>query len=142
MTEDYPESRARGDQMTTEFFDNVLSKYLEEDRLESGVLRLELDDGKTRRIVVDDDTESLDTHEYLKREIEEVMHLIEANEDLLDQPVELAIPVGDAERVVEEAEEDGAVTTWFQPEGIKTVLDHLRVMVETGEQPAEDDAAE
>lgn len=127
--------------MTTEFFENVLTEYLEDERIEGGVVRLDLDDGSTRRVVIDDDTESLVAHEYVKQELEEVIHLMEVNEDLLDQPIELSIPVGDEERVVEEARE-GAVTTWFEPEGIKTVLEHLQAMLETGDKPVAEEPDE
>lgn len=129
MTDDQPQEKPRGDQMTTDFFENVLTAYLDDDRIESGVLRLDLDDGRTRRLIVDDDTESLDRYEYLKRELEELIYLIEANEDVLDEPVELSIPVDDADRVVEEATEDQAVTTVFQTSGIKTVLEHLHAVM-------------
>lgn len=129
MTDDQPQEKPRGDQMTTDFFENVLTAYLDDDRIESGVLRLDLDDGRTRRLIVDDDTESLDRYEYLKRELEEIIYLIEANEDVLDEPVELSIPVDDVDRVVEEATEDQAVTTVFQTSGIKTVLEHLHAVM-------------
>jgi hypothetical protein len=129
MTDDQLQEKPRGDQMTTDFFENVLTAYLEDDRIESGVLRLDLDDSRTRRLIVDNDTESLDRYEYLKRELEEVIYLIEANEDLLDEPVELSIPVGDVDRVIEEATEDQAITTVFQTSGIKTVLEHLHAVV-------------
>ncbi|WP_220132574.1 hypothetical protein [Natronomonas sp. LN261] len=129
MADDTPQEKPRGDQMTTDFFEKVLASYLEEDRLESGVLRLDIDDGRTRRLIIDDDTGELDRYEYIKRELEEVIYLIEENEDLLDEPVELPIPVGDTERVIEEAKEEDAVTTVFQAGGIKTVLEHLHAVV-------------
>lgn len=129
MPSDQPRSKPRGDRMTTDFFEDVLAEYLAEDRIESGVVRVDLDDGRTRRVVVDDDTESLGSHEYVRRELEETIDLLEANDDLLEHPIELSIPVDDEERVIEEAE-DGAVTTWFQPEGIVELLDHLRVALE------------
>jgi len=88
MADDTPQEKPRGDQMTTDFFENVLASYLEEDRLESGVLRLETDDGRTRRLIIDDDTGDLDRYEYIKRELAEVIYLIEENEDLLNEPVE------------------------------------------------------
>lgn len=143
MTDEPTQEKPRGDRMSTDFFENVLAAYLEEDRIDSGVMRLELDDGRTRRLVVDDDTESLDTHEYVKRELEEVIYLIEANEDLLDEPVELSIPVGDVDRVVEEAEEDEAVTTLFQASGVKTILEHLHAVVSAKRDSAlDEDTAE
>jgi hypothetical protein len=126
MTADRPMESPRGDKMTTDFLEDVLLAYLEEDRIESGVLRLDLEDGRTRRIVVDDETASLDPYEYVLRELAEVIALIDENEDLLEEPVNLTIPVGDTEQVVEEATEDGTVTTLFRPEGITTVLEHLQ----------------
>lgn len=125
--------------MTPAFFENVLLTYLEEDRIESGVLRLDLDDGETRRIVVAAETESLDPYEYVLRELEEVISLIEENEDLLDEPVRLSIPVGDAERVIEEAREEERVTTLFRSSGIITVLEHLQGLVENERRHADED---
>lgn len=133
MTADQQNGTSRGDRMTTDFFENVLTEYLENDRIESGVLRLELDDGRTRRLVVDDDTESLDAHEYTKRELEEMSYLIEENEELFDEPVELSIPVADEDRVVEEATEDGAVRTLFGASGIQTLLDQLHALADENE---------
>lgn len=130
MTGKQPAEIPRGDRMTTDFFEKVLTKYLEEDRLEGGVLRLELDDGSTRRVVVDDDTESLDSHEYVKRELEELMFLVEENEDLFDEPLQLSIPVDDTERVVSEAKSDGAVSTLFQAQGIGSLLQELHAVVD------------
>lgn len=139
MTSDHPAEKPRGDQMTTDFFEDVLAEYLADDRLEGGVVRLELDDGRSRRIVVDDDTESLDPYEYLKRELAETIYLIEENEELLDEPVELSIPVGDADRVVEEAERDEAVTTLFQTSGIKMLLEHLQLALDGERRDLADD---
>ena len=134
MTDDESLEKPRGDQMTTDFFENVLTTYLEEDRIESAVIRLELDDGRTRRLVIDDDTESLGPYEYLERELAEVIYLIEENEDLLDEPVELSIPVGDVDRVIEEAEEEEAVTTLFRASGVQTVLEQLQAVVSDGQK--------
>ncbi|MEF8783029.1 MAG: hypothetical protein V5A39_06575 [Haloarculaceae archaeon] len=142
MTDDKLQEKPRGDQMTTDFFENVLTTYLEEDRIESAVMRLELDDGRTRRLVIDDDSESLDPYEYLERELAEVIYLIEENEDLLDEPVELSIPVGDVERVIEEAEEEEAVTTLFRASGVQTVLEHLHAVVSGRQELALDEAAD
>lgn len=138
MPTDRPGEKPRGDQLTTDFFENVLETYLAEDRLEGGVLRLHLDDGKTRRLVVDDETGSLDPYEYLLRELEEVITLVEENEALLDEPVELSIPVGDADRVVEEATEEETVTTLFRTGGIVTVLEHLQTVVAEERGPTAD----
>lgn len=141
MTADHSDAKPRGDKMTTDFFENVLLTYLEEDRLESGVLRLDLDDGRTRRIVVEEDTESLDPYEYLLRELEEVIFLLEENEDLLSEPVELSIPVGDADRVVAEAREAETVTTLFGASGITTVLEHLRDLAASEREQADEDTS-
>lgn len=130
MTDDEPRGTVRGDKMTTEFFENVLLGYLEDDRIESGVLRLELDDGATRRIVVDDDTESLDPYEYILRELAEVITLIEETEDLLDEPVELSIPVSDTGRVIEEVRDEETITTLFQSGGVQILIEHLHELVE------------
>lgn len=138
MTEDQLRGTPRGDKMTTDFFENVLLRYLEEDRLESGALRLELDDGVTRRIVVDDDTESLDAYEYILRELAEINTLLDETEDLLDEPIELSIPVGDTDRVIEEAQEEETVTTLFQAGGIRTIIEHLQALVEREQGRAED----
>lgn len=138
MTTDQPQSKPRGDQLSTEFFENVLTSYLEDDRLESGVLRLELDDGRTRRLVVDDDTESLGPYEYIRQELAEVIYLLEENEDLLDEPVGMSIPVEDTDRVIEEATEEGAVTTLFHTDGVKTILEHLLAVLEEQESSFEE----
>lgn len=122
---DQPPEKSRGDKMTTDFFESILETYLAEDRIESAVLRLDLDDGRTRRIVVDDDTESLSPYEYVERELDEVADLLESNEDLFEEPIELSIPVADETRVIEEARSEEAVTTLFQPTGVATVLDGL-----------------
>jgi hypothetical protein len=129
MASEHSEGKPRGDRMTTDFFENVLTEYLEDDRIESGVVRLELDDGKTRRIVIDDDTESLDRHEYITRELDEVGHLVAENQDLFDEPLQLSIPVEDTDRVVQEAKEEGAVGTLFHAGGIQTLLEQLQNIV-------------
>jgi hypothetical protein len=130
MTTDRPQSKPRGDQLSTDFFADVLTSYLEDDRIESGVLRLELDDGRTRRLVIDDDTEALAPYEYVRRELAEVIYLLEENEALLDEPVGVSIPVEDADRVIEEATEEEAVTTLFHTEGVKTILEHLLAVLD------------
>lgn len=117
--------------MTPDFFANVLEQYLENNRIESGVLRLELDDGRTRRLIIEEDTESLDPYEYLLRELQEIVYLIEENEVLFEETLELSIPVEDADRVVEEARADGAVTTLFQADAVTHLLEDLRAIVET-----------
>lgn len=138
MASDQSEGKPRGDRMTTDFFETVLTEYLEEDRIESGVIRLELDDGKTRRIIVDDDTESLDRHEYIERELAEVGYLVAENRDLFDEPLQLSIPVEDTNRVVTEAKEEGAVSTLFHASGIQTLLDQLQDIVDMkGQEPTE-----
>lgn len=138
MSDDNPRETPRGDKMTTDFFEDVLATYLEEDRIERGVLRLELEDGETRRIVVDDETASLDPYEYVLRELEEVISLLADAEEMLDDPVEVSIPVGDADRVVEEVRAEGTVTALFRTSGIETVLEHLRDRVERDRQDADD----
>ncbi|MFT4883794.1 MAG: hypothetical protein ACI8U4_001307 [Natronomonas sp.] len=138
MTTDQPQNKPRGDQLSTEFFENVLTSYLEDDRIQSGVLRLELDDGRTRRLVVDDDTEGLGPYEYIRRELAEVIYLLEENEDLLDEPVGMSIPVEDTDRVIEEATEEGAVTTLFHTDGVKTILEHLLAVLEEQESSFEE----
>lgn len=138
MASEQSQGKPRGDRMTTDFFETVLTQYLEEDRIESGVIRLELDDGKTRRIIVDDDTESLDRHEYIERELAEVGHLVTKNEDLFDEPLQLSIPVEDTNRVVQEAKEEGAVSTLFHASGIQTLLEQLQDIVDVkGEEHTE-----
>jgi hypothetical protein len=138
MASDQSEGKPRGDRMTTDFFETVLTTYLEEDRIESGVIRLELDDGKTRRIIVDDDTESLHRHEYIERELAEVGHLVAENEDLFDEPLQLSIPVEDTNRVVQEAKEEGAVSTLFHASGIQTLVEQLQDIVDVkGEEHTE-----
>lgn len=117
--------------MTPAFFENVLREYLEEDRIDSGVLRLELDDGRTRRIVIEEETESFDPYEYLLRELDELVYLIDENEALFDESLELSIPVEDTDRVVEEAREEEAVTTLFQADAVSHLLGDLRAIVET-----------
>ncbi|WP_211290195.1 hypothetical protein [Natrinema ejinorense] len=136
MTTDSTKSKPRGDRMTTDFFDDVLTEYLEDDRIEDGVVRLRLDNGRTRRFVIGDDTESMDSFEYVRRELEEVQHLIDENEDRFDQPVEFSVPVRDEEQVLEEVEDEGAVTTWIKPEGFGLLLEHLHAMA-GDETPAE-----
>ncbi len=137
MAPDHSESKPRGDRMTTDFFETVLTEYLEEDRIEEGVVRVTLDDGRTRRFVISDDTESMDPFEYVRRELEEVTYLVEENEDRFDQPVELSIPVRDEERVHDEVEAEGAVTTWFKPDGVGLLLEHLRAMVDESRDPTD-----
>jgi hypothetical protein len=136
---DQPREKPRGDQMTKDFFENVFEAYLEEDRIESAVLRLELDDGRTRRVVVDDDTESLSPQEYVERELDELAYLLEANADRFGEAIELSIPVADEQQVVEQARSGEAVTTLFKPEGVATVLEELRARIgEVEESPDAD----
>lgn len=143
MTPDRTNSKPRGDRMTTDFFEDVLREYLEEGRIEGGVVRLRLDDGRTRRFVVGDDTESMAPYEYVRRELAEARRLIEDNEDRFDHPVELSVPVGDEDRVRAELEEEGAVTTWIKPEGAALLLDHFREMAASGDEvPAATDGTE
>ncbi|WP_226483309.1 hypothetical protein [Natrinema amylolyticum] len=130
MTTDSTASKARGDRMTTDFFEDVLAEYLEEDRIVDGVVRLTLDDGRTRRFVIGDDTESMGPYEYVRRELAEAKYLIEENEDRFDRPVEVSVPVRDEETVLAEVEDEGAVTTWFKPEGFGLLLEHLCAMAD------------
>lgn len=134
---DQPPEKSRADKMTPEFFENVLETYLSEDRIESAVLRLELDDGRTRRIIVEEDTESLSPHEYVKRELDELAYLLEANAELFEEPIELSIPVADEQQVVEEARSAEAITTLFQPAGIATTLDGLSARVDDSSASAD-----
>jgi hypothetical protein len=124
-----PQEKPRGDQMTPEFFEDVLTSYLDDDRIEGGVLRLELDDGTTRRIVLAEDTESLAPFEYVDRELAETAFLLAANDGTFDAAVDLEVPVDDADRVVTEAREEGAVTTMFTPAGIGELIDHFRAQI-------------
>lgn len=50
----------------------------------------------------------------------------------------LSIPVGDADRVVEEATEEETVTTLFRTGGIVTVLEHLQTVVAEERGPTAD----
>ncbi len=114
--------------MTPAFFEDVLAEYLDEDRVEEAVVRLELDDGTTRRVVVAEDTESLDPDEYAARELAEARRLIEGHADRFETPAELTVPVRDADRVREEIASDDAVTTWVKPEGIARLLGHFEAL--------------
>jgi hypothetical protein len=124
------DDKARGDQFTTDFFEDILTTYLEDGEIESAVVRLDLDDGTTRRFVIEDETEALDPYEYLQRELEELRYLLEENQDALSTPVELSIPVADTDRVVEDAREEDAVTTMVQPSGVSTILECMREQLE------------
>ncbi|ELZ15057.1 hypothetical protein C478_05909 [Natrinema thermotolerans DSM 11552] len=141
MTSDSSESKPRGDRMTTDFFEDVLTEYLADGRIESGVVRLRLDDGRTRRFVVGDDTESMHAYEYVRRELAEAQRLIEGNDDRFDQPVEFSVPVRDEDRLLAELEDEGAVTTWIKPDGFGLLLEHLRAMADEPE-PEPSDATE
>lgn len=118
------------DRVTPTHFREILSAYADDERIEGGVCRFELDDGTERRLVIAEDIPSLDDDAYAKLEIGELIGLFEDTEDLLDRPIELSIPVADTERVVTQAEEEGEVTVWFEPEGIKTLLEQLLVGLE------------
>ncbi|ELY74537.1 hypothetical protein [Natrinema pallidum] len=144
MSPDHSDSKLRGDRMTTDFFEDVLAEYLEADRIDAGVVRLRLDDGRTRRFVIGDETESMAPYEYVRRELAEVKSLIDGNEDRFDQPVEFSVPVRDAERVITEAEDEGAVTTWIKPEGVGLLLEHLHAMADETDvdPPAETNTTE
>ncbi|WP_200531880.1 hypothetical protein [Halorubrum sp. LN27] len=123
----------RGDRMTPAFFEDVLAEYLDADRIEEAVVRLELDDGTTRRVVVAEDTESLGPDEYAARELAEARRLIEGHADRFEAPAELTVPVRDADRVREEIASDDAVTTWVKPEGVAQLLGHFEALTRAGE---------
>lgn len=141
MTDDQSDVESGDEKKLSEFVENELTEYIEEGRLERGILRLEVDDGPTRRLVVDDDTVSIDRFEYILRELEEVIALIDENEELLDEPLEVSIPVADTERVIEEAKENEAVTTVFQTAGITTILEHVLKTLGGKRELAEEDSS-
>lgn len=118
--------------MTPGFFEDVLAEYLDADRVEEAVIRLELDDGSTRRVVVAEDTESLGPDEYAARELAEARRLIERHADRFEAPAELTVPVRDADSVREEIASDDAVTTWVKPEGVARLLGHFEAATREG----------
>jgi hypothetical protein len=118
--------------MTPAFFEDVLAEYLDADRVEEAVIRLELDDGTTRRVVVAEDTGSRGPDEYAARELAEARRLIEGHADRFEAPAELTVPVRDADRVREQISSDDAVTTWVKPEGVSRLLGHFEALTREG----------
>jgi hypothetical protein len=113
------------DRVNPAAFMEILEAYAEDDRIESGVCRLELADGAERRLVIDEDLPALDDDAYAQREIAELIALFEESEDFEDRSVELTIPVADIDRVVAEAENLGSITTYFDVTGIRSLLAQL-----------------
>lgn len=130
------------DRVTPAAFADIVSEYDAADRIAGGTCRLDLDDGTERRLVVAEDLPALDDDAYAEQEITELAALFADADDLLDRPVELTIPVGDVDRVVTEAEELGAITVWFETEGVAALLTQLLEELEaardaTGVAPGE-----
>lgn len=130
------------DRVTTDFFRDIVDEYVAEDRLQRGYARFDVDDeDRERRFVVEDDLPELSDTAYVEAEVRELVDVLDRDEDVLDQPVELSIPVGDADRVREEVEEDGTVTVLFQPEGVQTLLEQLLAGLDADADGGDGDSA-
>lgn len=121
------------DRVNPEFFRDIVDEYVAEDRLTGGVARIEVDGEDSRRFVVADELPELSDDAYLAAELAELIDVLDRDEELLDRPVELSVPVADAERVVEEAETEETVTVLFEPTGVRALLDGLLTELETDE---------
>lgn len=119
------------DRVNPAFFRDIVDEYVAEDRLTGGVARLEIDGENERRFVVAEELPELSDDAYLAAELAELVDVLERDDELLDRPLELSIPVADAERVVEEAESEETVTVLFEPAGVRTLLEGLLTELET-----------
>lgn len=125
------------DQVTPSFFRSIVEGYVDEDRLDGGVARLTVDGDRERRFAIGNDLPEMSDTAYLEATLRELTDVLAAQEDQLDQPVELSIPVADTERVLTEVEDEGTVTVLFQPQGIETLLDQLLADLRDGDVESE-----
>lgn len=124
------------DRVSPGFFHKIVGEYVDDDRLTGGEARLEIDGERTRRVVVGESVADLDETAYVRAELAELIDVLEAGDRLLEQPLELEVPVEDRERVVEEVTEEGTVTVLFNPEGVQSLLQEMAAWL------AEDDERE
>ncbi|MHB9288184.1 hypothetical protein ACKVMT_14240 [Halobacteriales archaeon Cl-PHB] len=112
------------DRVNPEFFRDIVDEYDQRGELHRGFARLDVED-KTRRFAIADELTELSDGAYVAGEIAELVDVFEKDDEVLDEPVELVIPVADEERVIEEAAEEGTVTVMFEPAGVQTLLEQL-----------------
>lgn len=122
------------DRVTPAFFRDIVSEYVEADRLDRGIARLTVDGDRERCFVVADGLAEVSDAAYAEAEIAEVIAVLESDGGLLEQPLELSVPVGDEERVIEEVTETGTVSVFLQPEGLVTILQNLLAALEDGSE--------
>jgi hypothetical protein len=129
------------DRVNAAFFRDIVDEYVEHDRLQRGYARLELDDeDRERRLVVEDDIPELSDTAYTEAQLAETIDVLGRDDAPVEGAIELPIPVGDPERVRDEVEEDGTVTVFFEPEGVRALLEELLAVLraENDEPPAGD----
>ena len=129
------------DRVNAAFFRDIVDEYVEHDRLQRGYARFEVDDeDRERRLVVEDDLPELSDTAYTEAQLEELIDVLGRDDAPVEGVIELPIPVGDPERVVEEARRDGKVTVYFEPDGIRGLLAELlaALRAEDDEAPAGD----
>lgn len=114
------------DRVNAAFFRDIVDEYVDHDRLQRGYARFEVDDeDRERRLVVEDDLPELSDTAYTEAQLEELIDVLGRDDAPVDGAIELPIPVGDPERVVEEARRDGKVTVYFEPDGVRGLLEEL-----------------
>lgn len=123
MTEDNddPERIGRPVQSTPEFFVDTLSEHETRGDIEGGICTLRMADDGRRRFVIGADLNEMDERDYVVGAVEDLIDLIET-EGVLSGTFEARIPVDDADRVVEEAREENAVTVHFNDEALSGLL--------------------
>lgn len=130
------------DRVTPSFFRDVIEEYVETDRLDRGIARFEIDGDRERCFVVADALADLDEAAYAKAEIAELIAILDADPGILEQSMELAVPVADEDRVREEVAEQGTVTVVLEPAGLRTILENLLGALEHPGAGGSDDSAD
>lgn len=122
MSEDEtPDRIDRPIQATPGFFVDTVTEHESRNEIEAGMCALLMEDGGRRRFVINQDVNELTEDDYV---IELGSDLIELIEDggIFDATIEATVPVDDADRVVEEAAEDGSVTLLIDDEALAGIL--------------------
>lgn len=124
-----PESQGRPMQVTPEFFLRTVSEHADREEIARGVCRLRLSDDSHRRFLIEPELTETEESTYAATVTRELIDLLES-EAAFDGDLELDVPVGDPDRVVERVGEESSVPVQFGPDAVQVLLTRLLVELE------------
>ncbi|MDY6817406.1 MAG: hypothetical protein SVG88_02000 [Halobacteriales archaeon] len=117
-----PEPGGRPVQITPSFFAETVEKHVDRDEVTGGICALRFGDDSVRRFVIDPELSDLNEEDYAAKAAGDLLDLLGDEGLTFDREIEVRIPVGDPDRVIEEVETSDTVTLQLDTAAVRTLI--------------------